>query len=246
MTLIKKYFESESELNAFLNSRFPIGHSAEKLKIIIRIGFLNDLLAEPKGKKELQNRDSYISWLETKYLKAIENKTEKRVGNPMNTVPDSIIDLILSVKFNYTGEEVKQISKQHRLSMQAENLVGSFLEEYLDEQLSPSGWICCYGETLKYSDFCHPSNYILQVKNRDNTENSSSSKIRDNNSRIKMWFRLFSQTGRSNWQSIYKSVAILDIDVHPLVNNVAIELSEDNFRSFVANRVRSNPRLFFN
>lgn len=243
MTLIKKYFKSEAELQNFLNSRFPTGHQAENLKTIIHIGFLNDLLAEPRGNKNSQNVDSYISWLETKYLNAFQNRTDTRSGNSMQTIPDSIVDVILSAKFNYSNDQVKLISKQHRLSMQAENLVGSFLEEYLDEKLRPAGWVCCYGETLKHSDFCHPRNHILQVKNRNNTENSSSSKIRQHNPRIKMWFRTFNQNGKSNWENIYSFLKVSDNDNGTSINGINVILNEDDFREFVKNTIRKNPKI---
>src|SRR6059058_3167229 len=79
---------------------------------------------------------------------------------------------------------------------------------YLAEKLEPSGrsggrspysesyyagWIWCSGTSVKAVDFIHYDEKnnewnLLQVKNRDNTENSSSSKIRDNTT-IKKWFR---------------------------------------------------------
>lgn len=69
--------------------------------------------------------------------------------------------------------------------MASENIVGDLLERYLAEKLEPCGWIWCSGTSVKAVDFIHYDNEkdewgLLQVKNRDNTENSSSSKIRDN------------------------------------------------------------------
>jgi hypothetical protein len=235
MTLIKKYLASEDDLTRYLSTRFPAGHQAEKLKTIIRVGYLNDLLSEPKGNKNSQNLDSYISWLESKYINAYKNRTMHRIGNPMQTVPDLVVDIILMTKFNYSNEQVKLISQQHRLSMLAENLVGNLLEDFLEITLSRLGWVCCYGETLKYSDFCHGDNFILQVKNRDNTENSSSSKIRDNNPRIRMWFRTYSQTDKTNWESLLTLLRIT-----PDLN---IELNENAFHEFVKNILEKNPRI---
>lgn len=245
-TLIKKFFPRERELLQHLTERFLAGTQSAPLKTIIHIGYLNDLLAEPRGRSQSQNIDSYLSWLETKYLAAKENHTGTRVGNPMQTIPDPLVDVILTARFNYTSEEVKTISKQHRLSMIAENLIGNFLEEFLDEKLKETGWVCCYGETLKYSDFCHHENLILQVKNRDNTENSSSSKIRNNNPRIKMWFRTFSQTGRTNWENIYSHLKVQSTDSKNRVNGVEVILNEEQFHEFVKTRVRKNQNIIHN
>src|SRR6202453_1801536 len=88
---------------------------------------------------------------------------------------------------------------------------------YLAEKLEPSGrsggrspysesyyagWIWCSGTSVKAVDFIHYDEKnnewnLLQVKNRDNTENSSSSKIRDNTT-IKKWFRTYSQRDTTN------------------------------------------------
>jgi hypothetical protein len=41
----------------------------------------------------------------------------------------------------------------------------------------------------------------LQIKNRDNSENSSSSKVRAGTN-IQKWFRSFSMTGATNWPNL--------------------------------------------
>jgi len=78
-------------------------------------------------------------------------------------------------------------------------------------------------------DFIHYDNEkdewgLLQVKNRDNTENSSSSKIRDNTP-IKKWFRTFSQRDATNWENFPDEVSSKD-------------LNEDDFRAFVESYLR--------
>lgn len=80
----------------------------------------------------------------------------------------------------------------HFLYMSAENKNGAILEEYLAEVLEPYGWYWCAGATFRAIDFCYLSderNVLLQVKNKYNTENSSSSAIRNDTEIIK-WNRL--------------------------------------------------------
>lgn len=112
---------------------------------------------------------------------------------------------------------------------------------YLAEKLEPSGrsggrspysesyyagWIWCSGTSVKAVDFIHYDEKnnewnLLQVKNRDNTENSSSSKIRDNTT-IKKWFRTYSQRDATNWDNFPDEVS-------------SKNLNEEDFRAFVKN-----------
>jgi hypothetical protein len=69
------------------------------------------------------------------------------------------------------------------------------------------GWIWCSGSLVKAVDFVRPPANgrgdcyrLLQVKNRDNSENSSSAAIRDGTN-IEKWFRTYSQRPDTNWES---------------------------------------------
>ena len=89
--------------------------------------------------------------------------------------------------------------------MCAENCVGSLLERYLDSVLRQQGWYWCCGNFIKAIDFINKDErgmwLALQIKNRDNTENSSSSAIR-NGTQIQKWFRSFSKKGETNWDNL--------------------------------------------
>jgi SinI restriction endonuclease len=60
----------------------------------------------------------------------------------------------------------------------------------------------------------------LQIKNRDNSENSSSSAIR-NGTPIQKWFRSFSKKAKTNWNNLPPSMQ-------------PYKLTEDGFRNFVS------------
>ena len=70
--------------------------------------------------------------------------------------------------------------------------------------MEPRGWVWCTGSFVKAIDFVKPPDakggtwMELQVKNRNNSENSSSSAIRSGTS-IKKWFRTFSTKSETNW-----------------------------------------------
>lgn len=148
-----------------------------------------------------------------------------RAPKPPATIPDEMVSFILPNYFNVPQENLERAQNEHMLSMGAENLVGELLERYLASVMEPVGWIWCSGATVKAVDLIKPPVTpegawdLLQVKNRDNSENSSSSAIR-NGTDIKKWFRTFSKRTGSNWE------AFPDTEIRPLV-------SEAGFRQYV-------------
>ena len=89
--------------------------------------------------------------------------------------------------------------------MAAENIVGDLLERYLAKILEPKGWVWCAGSIVIAVDFIMRGDAtkwnLLQIKNRDNSENSSSKKVRDG-TEIQHWFRTFAKTGETNWSHL--------------------------------------------
>jgi len=170
-----------------------------------------------------------------KFLNGHANRPSRRTSNPIGTQHDPILDEIISSRINRTTEDLERIKYGHRLSMSAENIAGGFLEEYIAEKLISQGWHCCWGETMKSIDFCNVDDQLLQVKNSDNSENSSSKTVRDGTT-IKHWFRRFSRTGATNWSALNELVKIQDENEH---------LDEVSFKTFVRNAVINNPGSIF-
>lgn len=150
---------------------------------------------------------------------------EPRAPEPPATIPDEMVSFILENYFNVPAGNLERAKEEHRLSMSAENLVGELLERYLASVMEPRGWIWCSGSTVKAVDLIKPPTApdgkwtLLQIKNRDNSENSSSSAIR-NGTDIKKWFRTFSKKTGSNWD------AFPEVEIRPLV-------SEAGFHQYV-------------
>lgn len=119
----------------------------------------------------------------------------------MGTKPDPVVNEVLQAFFGKTPSELSAIEEGHRMSMAAENLVGGLLERYIATLLEQKGWIWCCGNTMRAIDFLKDSPAsprLLQIKNRDNSENSSSSAIRSG-TQIEKWFRVKSRTGQTCW-----------------------------------------------
>lgn len=154
-----------------------------------------------------------------------------KAPKPPETIPDEMVSVILNEYFDIPISDLERVKKEHQLSMGAENMVGELLERYLASVLERHGWIWCSGAMVKAVDFVKPPLVsggtwtMLQVKNRDNSENSSSSAIR-NGTNIEKWHRTFSKRPGSNW------AAFPDASMRPL-------LSEGAFAAFVRQYLKS-------
>ncbi|MFZ2314845.1 MAG: SinI family restriction endonuclease [Gammaproteobacteria bacterium] len=152
-------------------------------------------------------------------------RTRYKVEGPKapTTEPDSMVSYILEVYFDYSEVDTQRVKVEHQLSMAVENMVGALLERYIGMTLEAHGWVWCSGDFIKAVDMIKKKNdgtwLLLQVKNRNNTENSSSSAIRVG-TEIKKWFRSFSKKSTTNWE------AFPDEETRHL-------LSEDGFKAFV-------------
>ena len=169
--------------------------------------------------KEARWSESLREKLRVKFLRGREIKHPTK---PM-TVTD---DAYLEVMFHYWGfgsEEREKIEEIHKAAMAAENIVGDILERYLAERLESEDWVWCSGSVVRATDFIRYENgrwRSLQIKNRDNSENSSSSAIRAG-TEIEKWFRCFSQKPKTNW------------DAFPYQVKKGVPLSDDDFKKFL-------------
>ncbi|GHU22100.1 hypothetical protein FACS189488_01960 [Betaproteobacteria bacterium] len=171
--------------------------------------------APPIGSKEYIHRQAEV----------FSRARNPRAPQKPATIPDEMVSVILVSYFGICQSAVERIKREHQLSMGAENMVGELLERYLASVLEPQGWIWCSGSIVKAIDFIKPPAtakndwQLLQVKNRDNSENSSSSTIRDGTN-IKKWYRTFSRTGGLNWEAFPDDL-------------LKAQLSENAFKAFV-------------
>jgi hypothetical protein len=144
--------------------------------------------------------DDYLRYYITRYYRDRETAI---VLQPVATLPDPAVDAVLKAYESVAPEDLEKVCIAHRLSMQAENIVGKLLERYIARFLEPKGWVWCAGETLRSVDFMKDEDTsdvkLLQVKNRSNSENSSSSAIRAQTT-IKKWYRISSTSGRTRWE----------------------------------------------
>jgi len=172
--------------------------------------------------------DAAIKEIEAHY----ENGKDIGVPSSPKTETDPVIFEILRSYFGYDSkrESEEQYEKLHKACMASENFIGKILEQYLDSVLKNYGWVWCAGETVKAIDFLKLEKdgtwRKLQIKNKSNTENSSSSKVREGTD-IEKWFRMYSTKRKKN-PSQFNWGNFPDEDAKK-------ELSEENFREYVRN-----------
>lgn len=165
---------------------------------------------------------------------AFSQSRTPKAPKPSKTVPDEMVSVILVSYFGVDQGDTERVKHEHSLSMSAENMVGDLLERYLASVMEPKGWIWCSGAMVKAVDFIKPptapgANWrLLQVKNRDNSENSSSSAIRTGTS-IEKWHRTFSKKAGANWNAFPDETLRHD-------------LSEEAFKVFVRTHLEALRR----
>jgi hypothetical protein len=150
--------------------------------------------------------------------------------SPPSTIPDPAVRIVLSSHYGIDSKRLDAVEREHQHAMASENFVGKLLERYLADRLEPHGWIWCAGDFVKAIDFLRPKGpnwQPIQVKNRDNSENSSSAAIRDGTD-IEKWFRTYSRTGETNWHNFPGDTK-------------AYGLSEDDFHRYIAGYFTPKP-----
>lgn len=172
----------------------------------------------------------HLVYLANRYANGREVKPLPRP----QTVPDPALSTVLKFGYEKKDADLNALIEGHRIAMVAENVVGELLERYIDEKLSDEDWIWCAGEVVRSVDFIRRSKApdtvweSLQIKNRDNSENSSSSAVRKG-TQIEKWHRTISRTGATRWH------------LFPVGNNEN-KLDENDFRAFIKAYLQAIPQ----
>ncbi|MGP8217705.1 MAG: SinI family restriction endonuclease [Bacteroidia bacterium] len=204
-----------------------------EMETVITVAFSDKRNLPALGfKQDIPIKDYVETWVR-KYLTAYNNRPSIRKKKPSGTFPDPIMKAILQVRLpKADGTFINQLEAGHQAMMNIENLVGELLEEYLSDKLSKDGWCCCWGSTIDAVDFCKVDGTLLQVKNSSNSENSSSVKVRLGTSILKWYRRMATKRESFMWEKLHELVGRKD-------------LTEQDFRKYVAGIVKNNPACIF-
>jgi hypothetical protein len=188
-----------------------------------------DPLFSPNFRGITSNEQAISKWVNS-YFSDYNNRPSVRMSNPPGTIHDPALDLLINARLPHLHEiDLVNIKYAHRLGMSAENIFGTILEEYLASKLAPYHWYCAWGSVVKAVDFVSSEGHLLQVKSRNNTENSSSNKIRAGTT-INKWWRFHATNGSTNWPALN---TLLGINI----------FSEQDFQNFVQRLVSANPNV---
>ncbi len=187
--------------------------------------------------------DCWFSKWAQKYLTAWKTLPSQRVAKPKGAATDeALIQLLIPHAGSET--EARAWARHHNYFMSAENTGGSLLEEYVASKISSKGWIWCRGEILTAVDFCRDDcSAFIQVKNKSNTENSSSKGFRDSHN-APMWYRM--EAERKAGQIVTRWPDLMTFVKEHSGADVAIPdglLSEDDYLSFVRKASEGNEKL---
>lgn len=227
---------TQDELDRIVKERAG-NHYSNSLRVVSR-QILKSPDASPKISISTSTPNQVQQYLEKwtdKYLAGYNGRASQRRSNPIGTVHDSAVDYIIRARIDSDNDDLEKIKFAHRLAMAAENIGGNLLEEYLSIELAKYGWHCCWGETMRAIDFCTENGLLLQIKTSDNSENSSSSAVR-NGTLIQKWFRRKSKSGATNWPALNQLVGI---------ENEQELLTEEKYQEFVQQTISDNPDAMF-
>ena len=240
--IVKKRSETERSYAAAKNS---VGNVSSDLDIIFSVALNKPSLFPPINMPEENNEAYLIRWIK-EYQNAVGNPPSSRVASPKSYFSDPAIKNIVKNARNMSDEEVNIGIKNHNLFMSAENAQGNLLEEYIASEIRQYGFVWCRGNSLKAIDFCNTDgSLLLQIKNKSNSENSSSNKIRIGTT-IKKWFRLGTATvnGKKEpvfkWDSLNKIIDDNKTEGHSLNT---CSMSEEKYQDFIINVASANTNI---
>ena len=186
-----------------------------------------------------------VRWVKS-YQDAMNRLPSERRANPKSACTDPAIRVIVQAAQGLTNLQAAQSERSHNLFMSAENIQGNLLEEYIAYKVRPYGFLWCAGNVLHATDFCNTTgSFLLQIKNKSNTENSSSSAIRANTP-IQKWYRLGTRTQGGVKVPVYKWP-----DLNRIINDHKTDgyhlppcaMSEDDYQAFLFRAASANHNL---
>ena len=242
---LSDFGEPEAKVRAAFSALIAKYTQISDLKQIFEIA-----IREPSLFPNINNAASYSDYLARwirGYNEALINLPSRRKAEPKSACSDPAIKTIVRYITKVNAETAELQQSYHNLFMSAENIQGNLLEEYIWMSIAPFGWLWCAGNVLRAVDFCTPikdnKTTPLQVKNKSNTENSSSSAIRTGTDIIK-WYRLGTKTRQGVKMPDYKWEELNSIvNSHSTNSMRKCEMSEDSYQAFLAQVATKNANL---
>ncbi len=234
---------SEKELRKMYKEiKDDMGVKNKDLDVIFEVAMLDRENLFPNQKKDSEEA-CLRSWI-SKFIQSKKNPPSAHIGEGKKTCSDPALAKFVKIACGLDGDKVGKMEKAHNFFMSVENILGELLEEYIAENVKDLGWIWCSGNTLRAVDFCKEDGpVLLQVKNKNNTENSSSSAIRKG-TKIKKWCRLKTKKENGEPKPSYRWDKLNDIINSGLDDDEEpCEMSEEDYQDFLKKVAKRNPDI---
>ena len=234
---------SDDELqNLFEEVKDEMGIQSRNLDDIFQVAMLDREKLFPNQNKQSEE-ECLEKWING-YIQSTENLPSSHIGEAKKSCSDPALAKIVKTVCGLDEDEIEEKENAHNLFMSAENIQGELLEEYIAENVEDYGWLWCSGNALRAVDFCkRDGSALLQVKNKDNTENSSSSAIR-NGTEIEKWFRLKTKKKKGIPYPSYEWNKLNDIINRDLEDGqTPCEMSEEDYQNFLDRVATENPDI---
>lgn len=236
-------------------------------KICTKFGIINQPKASAPINRNTDARQRLILYTARWLKKLVSNRNRSftlKEAPPLNerdTVRDPALTHVLERYYaenniTVTPAEIDLAVNSHDLLMSIENIQGHLLEEYIARNIcvSPFNFIWLEGEIVKAADFAlylpapadQPNQedtlYLLQIKNKYNTENSSSVTVRVGTTvEIKKWYRLGKRKQNGVNVPVYKWTDLNNI-IQGFTGH-SPNLSETGYFTFLDTVMNINPKL---
>lgn len=219
-----------------------MGIENENLDNIFEVAMLDRKNLFPNQNKS-SAEECLRNWING-YIHSINNLPSSHMGEAKRTCSDPALAKIVKIACKLDDDEIEKMGNAHNLFMSAENIQGGLLEEYIAKNVEEYGWIWCSGNVLRAVDFCkRDGSALLQVKNKNNTENSSSSAIR-NGTKIEKWYRLKTKMKNKKPYPSYDWEKLNDIINRDLEDDkMSCEMSEEDYQDFLDMVATENPDI---
>lgn len=187
--------------------------------------------------------ERYIErWIKS-YSDAENNTPSKHKANPKSSCSDPAVKKLVEIATGVNEQTANNQERHHNLFMSAENIQGDLLEEFIAINIRKFGWLWCKGNILRAVDFCNENGSIyLQIKNKNNTENSSSSAIRIG-TEIKKWYRLSTKKQSRICIPSYKWENLNTIINEHNSSQTKCDLSEEEYIKFLSEVATKNQLI---
>lgn len=234
---------SDDELRKlYENIKTDMGIENENLDTIFQTAMLDRSVLFPNQQKKSEE-ECLRKWIKN-YVNAMEKLPSEHIGEAKQTCSDPALATIIKIARKSSKEEIEKMETNHNLFMSTENIQGRLLEEYIANNIESYGWVWCAGNTLRAVDFCkQDGSALLQVKNKYNTENSSSTAIR-NGTKIEKWYRLKAKKKNNAYAPHYRWDELNNIINSTLDENDELcNMSEEDYQKFLERVVEINPNI---